>query len=165
MVGVDKLRRVIKAKGSCKWRRQIVINLWNEWIIIVTITYPPRIHTSDQLWTGYEDMDERIFLKSRTVFENHSGLCVCVGDEEIWQLTRLYGYDTHIWRRFIESFTQVSCFMFIFVSSVPFMMTHSSHIILRVWELLEIRLYKVYLEPIIESRAALATCTRYMFGK
>ena len=28
-------------------------------------------------------MDERIFLKSRTVFENHSGLCVCVGDEEI----------------------------------------------------------------------------------
>jgi len=89
-----------------------------------------------------------------------------------WRILTVYitragcTHTTHIFGDvFIESFTQVSCFMLIFASFVPFVMTHSSHIILRVWELLEIRLYKVYLEPIIESRAALATCTRYMFGR
>ena len=68
----------------------------------------------NRLWShGRKDISQitHIVWKSqwfsnnmRDLFENHSDLCVCVGDEEFWQFTRLYAHDTYIWRRVYRVF-------------------------------------------------------------
>ena len=131
MVGVDKLRRVIKARmslqmaspNSDKFVKRMDYYRYNN--IPIKNSHVGSI--MNWLWRhGRKDISQI----TQIVWKSQWFVRVCLAMKKF---DSLHGctHMTDIFEDvFIESFTQVSCFMFIFVSSVPFMMTHSSHIIL-----------------------------------
>ena len=153
MVGVYKLRRVIKAHmslqmaspNSDKFVKRMDYHRYNN--IPTKNSHVGSI--MNWLWRhGRKDISQI----TQIVWKSQWFVRVCLAMKKCDSLQGCT-HTTDIFEDvFIESFTQVSCFMFIFVSSVPFMMTHSSHIILRVRKLLEIRLSKVCLEPVFLNR-------------